>query len=202
MQALFFGLARTNARTKRLRWPMDWLQFISSVVGSLAWPTAVIAIVILLREPLGKLVPLIRTLKYKEWQIDVGQELSAVKESVEANADQPDEQAEEPTPVFRQLALIEPRAAVLSAWAPVELALKDLGLKRGIYKMGMPIYVVADTLSKTGVLDSTTYEALGRLKRIRNEAVHLGHISYDEAISMGELCEWALTRLKGLGAEV
>ncbi|WP_422422736.1 hypothetical protein [Pseudomonas sp. GZD-222] len=181
---------------------MDWLQFFSSVVGSLAWPAAVITLVILLREPLGKLLPLIRTLKYKEWQIDVGQELDAVKVSVEATADQPDERAEEPTPVFRQLAHIEPRAAVLSAWAPVELALKDLGLKHGIYKLGMPIYVVADGLSKAGILDSITYEALGRLKRIRNEAVHLAPISYDEAISMGELCEWALVRLKAAGAQI
>lgn len=181
---------------------MDWLQFVSSIVGSLAWPAAIVAVVALLRDPLGKLVPLIRTLKYKEWQIDVGQELEAVKESVEATADQPDERAEEPTPAFRQLAKIEPRAAVLSAWAPVELALKDLGMKSGVYKLGMPIYLVAESLSKAGVLDDTTYDALGRLKRIRNEAVHLAPISYDEAISMGELCEWALVRLKTMGAVI
>lgn len=181
---------------------MDWLQFVSSVVGSLAWPAAVIAIVVLLRDPLRKLVPLIRTLKYKEWQLDVGQELDAVKESVEATNDQPDERAEEPTPVFLQLAQIEPRAAVLSAWAPVELALKDLAMRHRVNRLGMPIYQVVDSLRKTGVLDPTTHEALGRLMGIRNEAVHLAPISYDEAISMGDLCEWALVKLKALGAQI
>lgn len=56
---------------------MDWLQFVSSVIGALAWPAAVITIIAQLRAPLGKLVPLIRTLKYKDLQIDVGQELEA-----------------------------------------------------------------------------------------------------------------------------
>lgn len=181
---------------------MDWLQFVSSVVGSLAWPAAVIAVIVLLREPLGKLLPLIRTLKYKEWQIDVGQELDAVKESVEATTDQPGIPAEEPTPVFLQLAQIDPRAAVLSAWAPVELALKDLGMKHAIYKVGMPTYLLAESLLKAEVIDYMTYNVLSRLKRIRNEAVHLGAISYEDAISMGEMCEWALVRLKASGAQI
>ncbi|UZM14228.1 DUF4145 domain-containing protein [Pseudomonas kielensis] len=182
---------------------MDWLQFVSSVVSSLAWPAAVIAVVVLLRDPLGKLVPLIRTLKYKEWQIDVGQELAAVKVSLESTDVQTHEEAEEPTPVFRQLALIEPRAAVLSAWAPVELALKDLSRKHhDSFKVGMPIFLVIESLCKEGILDPKTYEVLGRLMRIRNEAVHLAPISYDEAISMGELCEWALARLKAPGAQI
>ncbi|WPN24099.1 hypothetical protein [Pseudomonas marginalis] len=180
---------------------MDWLQFVSSVIGSVAWPIAVITIIALLRAPLGKLVPLIRTLKYKDLQIDVGQELEAVKESVESTADQP-ERKEKPTPEFQQLAKIEPRAAVLSAWAPIELALRDLGVRHNVYKVGMPIYLLAEELSRAGILNNPTYQALRGLMRIRNEAMHLAPISYDEAISMGELCEWALERLKARGAKV
>lgn len=180
---------------------MDWLQFVSSVIGALAWPAAVITIIVLLRAPLGRLVPLIRTLKYKDLQIDVGQELEAVKESVEATADQ-SERKEKPTPAFQQLAKIEPRAAVLSAWAPIELALRDLGVRHNVYKLGMPIYLLAEELSRAGILNSATFQALRGLMRIRNEAMHLAPISYDEAISMGELCEWALERLKAQGAKV
>ncbi len=180
---------------------MDWLQFVSSVIGSIAWPTAVITIISLLRDPLGKLVPLIRTLKYKDLQIDVGQELEAVKESVEATADQP-ERKEKPKPAFQQLAKIEPRAAVLSAWAPIELALRDLGVRHNVYKLGMPIYLLAEELSRADILNNATFQALRGLMRIRNEAMHLAPISYDEAISMGELCEWALERLKAQGAQV
>ncbi|MCF5024701.1 hypothetical protein [Pseudomonas lurida] len=180
---------------------MDWLQFVSSVIGSVAWPTAVITIIALLREPVGKLLPLIRTLKYKDLQIDVGQELEAVKESVEAITDQP-ERKEKPTPAFRQLAKIDPRAAVLSAWVPIELALRDLGTRHDVYKLGMPIYLLAEELSKAGILNGATFQALRGLMRIRNEAMHFAPISYDEAISMGELCEWALERLKAQGAQV
>jgi hypothetical protein len=181
---------------------MDWLQFVSSVVGSLAWPATVIAAVVLLRKPLGKLIPLIRTLKYGELQIDVGMELDAVKESVEATPDQLDLIPEEPTPVFRQLAQIDPRAAVLSAWAPVELALKDLGIRHNVYKVEMPVNQLTHNLANAGVLDDNTHEVISRLRRIRNEAVHLRTISYDQAISMGELCEWAFERLKAKGAQI
>jgi hypothetical protein len=181
---------------------MDWLQFFSSVIESLAWPASMIILVALLREPLGKLVPLIRTFKYKDLQIDVGQELEAVKEKVDESGDQPADSQDEPTPAFRQLALIDPRAAVLSAWVPVELALKDLGLKTGAYKVTMPIFILLQKLNELGTVDDRTCDVLGHLKRIRNQAVHLAPISFDEAISMGEMCEWALQKLKTAGAEI
>ncbi|MDH1696927.1 MULTISPECIES: hypothetical protein [unclassified Pseudomonas] len=182
---------------------MDWLQFISSIVASLAWPVAVITIVALLREPLGKVVPMIRSLKYKGLQIDVGRELEAAKVSAEHTDVQVECMEElEPTPVFRQLASIEPRAAVLSAWSPVELALKDLSMKNGIYKLGMPVYTIHDSLHKAGILDDSLFEVISRLMRVRAQAVHIGPVSFDEAISTGELCEWTLAKLKSLGAEV
>ena len=179
---------------------MDWLQFFASIVGSVAWPAAVVALVFLLREPLGKVVPLIRTLKYKDWQIDVGQELEAAREKVEGNGDQAIAVPEEPTPAIRQLAQIDPRAAALSAWAPVELALKDLGRETGAFQTDVPMSVLIRRLHSQGVVDDSAYQVLERLRRIRNEAVHLSEISFDEAISMGEMCEWALQKLKAFNA--
>ncbi|WP_165976056.1 DUF4145 domain-containing protein [Pseudomonas putida] len=180
---------------------MDWLQFFASIVGSLAWPGAAVASVFMLRTPLGKVVPLIRTLKYKDWQIDVGQELEAAREKVEGNSgDNAIAVPEEPTPAIRQLAQIDPRAAVLSAWAPVELALQELGRETGAYQIGVPLYVLVKRLHGQGVVDDGTYQVLERLRRIRNEAVHLNEISFDEAISMGEMCEWALKKLMVLAA--
>ncbi|MEN5143570.1 DUF4145 domain-containing protein [Pseudomonas juntendi] len=181
---------------------MDWLQFISSITSSLAWPAAVLIMVALLREPLGKVIPLIRTLKYKEWQIDVGHELEAAREKAKENGDPVIDVPVQPTPTVQQIAEIDPRAAVLTTWAPVELGLKDLGLKSGAYKVGVPLYVLIKRLHDQQMFDDKTFEVLQRLSRIRNEAVHLGNISFDEAISMSEMCDWTLMKLKAAGAEI
>lgn len=181
---------------------MDWLQFFASVVSSLAWPLAVVALVFLLREPLGKLVPLIRTLKYKDWQIDVGQELEAAREKVKEKDGPVVNLPVQPTPTVRQLAQIDPRAAVLSTWAPVELGLKDIGIKTGAYRIGTPLYVLIRRLWDQKAIDEKTFEVLQRLVRIRNEAVHLGNINFDEAITMSEMCDWTLQQLKDAGAQI
>ncbi len=179
---------------------MDWLQFFASIAGSLAWPAAVVIIVAMMRKPVAGLIPFVRTLKYKDLQIDLGEQLEAVKEKVEASGQS--KEPEEPQPVYLELARIDPRAAVLSAWVPVELAIKDLAMKRGAMTVGAPIAALTKRLHAAGEFDDTTYEALAKLRAIRNEAAHLMLVSYDEAISMGEMCEWAVGQLKAAGAEV
>ncbi|MNC41976.1 hypothetical protein D3C75_907710 [compost metagenome] len=181
---------------------MDWLQFFASVVTSIAWPTAIVTLAVLLRSPLARLLPLIRTLKYKDLQIDLGEQLEAVKEQVEASSDASSNDPEEPTSTYKDLARIDPRAAVLSAWVPVELALKDLAFKRGLYTLQASPAAMAKRLQEHGLLDQVTYDTLSKLRAIRNEAAHLMLVSYDEAISMGEMCEWAVQKLKSAGAQL
>lgn len=51
---------------------MDWLTFISQVIGALAWPSAVITIFLGLRKPIRDLLPYIQKLKWKEVEIEFG----------------------------------------------------------------------------------------------------------------------------------
>ena len=55
---------------------MDWLQFLSSVVGSLAWPATVLALVVLLRAPVTRVLLTLTRLKYKDLELDFGRELA------------------------------------------------------------------------------------------------------------------------------
>ena len=180
---------------------MDWLQFFASVVGSTAWPLAVVALAFLLRAPLGKLVPLIRTVRYKDLQIDVGHELEAAREKVEESGT-PSIVPEEPTRLILQMAELDPRAAVISAWAPVELGLKDLGMRTGAYTDRSQLYILIRRLRDQGAIDQMTFDVLQRLIKIRNQAVHVGDISFNDAISMSEMCEWTVQVLKRAGAEI
>src|SRR6266702_978293 len=108
---------------------MDWLTFVSSLVHSLAWPGAVVGIVLLLRRSLNKLLPELNRLKYKDLELDFGRQVAQAKAEVEASP------APRQLPEARQLQLgpdteylsalaeISPRAAVLEAWLPLEVAL-------------------------------------------------------------------------------
>jgi hypothetical protein len=59
---------------------MDALTFISEIVKALAWPTAIVVLVSLLKKPIVELVPLMKKLKYKELELEFSQEVMALKE--------------------------------------------------------------------------------------------------------------------------
>lgn len=83
---------------------MDWLQFFSSIVSSIAWPAAAVTLACLMRIPLAKMMLLIRTFKYKDLQIDIGEQLEAVREKVGAEGNTSDAEPQQPPLSFQALA--------------------------------------------------------------------------------------------------
>ncbi|MCE0850372.1 MULTISPECIES: hypothetical protein [Pseudomonas] len=178
---------------------MDWLQFFSSVLSSLAWPVAVIWLAYLLRAPLRKLIPRVRTVKYGEFHVDIGEQLEEVKEKVDAAASKPAETPEDPPISFRALAKADPRAAILSAWIPVEVELNAIAKKNDAkFVIGKPALRQLQALLEKGVLDQLTVETIANLRRIRNSAVHVTEesVSFDDAMAMAEMCQWVTAQLK------
>ena len=182
---------------------MDWLQFFSSIIGSIAWPAAVVVLACLMRNPLAKLIPLIRTLKYKDLQIDIGEQLNAVREQVDAESVVPAEASEEPPSSFKSLAQENPRAAILSAWLPVEKELDELSNKNGLDRRLPPMGQLRD-LYKKRVIDQLTYQTLNNLRRVRNTASHVTstNVDFDDAMNMAEMCQWAIGQLKHINANL
>jgi hypothetical protein len=182
---------------------MDWLQFFSSITNSLAWPTAVVALALLMRNPLAKLIPLIRSLKYKDLQIDIGGQLEAAREQVDAISDTPGSATEEPPSSFKALAQADPRAAILSAWLPVEIELTAIAKKSGA-PVFTPMLKQLKELHDKGILDQLLVDTLMNLRRIRNSAVHVTEesVSFDDAINMAEMCQWAIVQLKDINANL
>ena len=179
---------------------MDWKQFFAAIVVALAWPVATVTLVMLLRSPLAKLIPMVRTLKYKDLHIDLSEELQAAKVVLDAN--KPDEKplpTYAPLPGIIELANIDPRAAVLSAWIYVEKALTDLAKKAGVQTKGTNM-TIANELYVLDAIDELAFTTLQNLRRIRNDAVHLTtrEVTYDEAVAMADMCQWLTHRLKQL----
>jgi hypothetical protein len=40
---------------------MDWLSFVAAIVQALAWPLALVTVILVLRKPLAGLIPLLQS---------------------------------------------------------------------------------------------------------------------------------------------
>lgn len=183
---------------------MDWMQFTSAIVGSLAWPLAVIAVVMLLRTPLSKLLPMVRALKYKELSIDFSEKLDAVKEEI--GADTPGEFIQLPytsAPSITELAQIDPLAAIIGAWVDVELALIELAVSAGMKPTGTPQHI-ASCLHLDDLLSDLEFQTFKDLRELRNKAIHLTalNLSSGEAEEVAGLCKWLAHRIRMTNANL
>ncbi|MNJ61100.1 hypothetical protein D3C77_568710 [compost metagenome] len=100
---------------------------------------------------------------------------------------------------FKALAHSDPRAAILSAWLPVEIELNAIAKKSGAAVFTTLIKQVGQ-LHQQGILDDLLADTLMNLRRIRNTAVHVTeeNVSFDDAINMAAMCQWATVQLKGI----
>lgn len=182
---------------------MDWKQFVASIIASLSWPIAVVLVVALLRASLMGLIPKIRSLKYGDLHIDLGKELDAVKAEISALATDAEAPEAPPPPTTStiELASLSPRAAVLTSWLEVEKEI-DLTLsKHHIFisdsrknDPGLKMRILRDK----NLIDENTMSTFRKLYELRNTAAHLTdvNVGYGDAITMAELCEWLIQKLK------
>ena len=182
---------------------MDWLQFSAAIIAALAWPAAVVILAVMLRSPLAKIIPMVRSLKYKDLHIDLSEQLEAVKEELNAHAplDQPEIPYLAPPSVL-ELAHLDPRAAVFSAWIDVERALMEMASKADISPSGT-LASIANELHVMDALNDFEFETFRNLRRVRNDAVHLTSkdVSYDDAVNMAQMCQWLAHRIRMITAQ-
>ena len=160
----------------------------------------------LLRRPLGELIPLLRELRYKDLQLKFGQKLVKLK----AQADEaeipaapvselPSTGTAEATvrKAMEPIADVSPRAAVSESWREVDHALDDyferLGLPRPRSYQGMRRVLHEEG----GVVNSalTLYE---EMRLLRNQAVHARESEIDpkQALEFANLADRVIASLK------
>jgi hypothetical protein len=187
---------------------MDIWSFLASIMSSLAWPGTIFAIVILLRKPIGELIPLLRNIRYKNLEIDFGRRL----EKLEVQADRAELPSITPTTAppdeypldvdywdtIERLSEVSPRAAISEAWRRVEWSLDDYFQKIGKERPG----------SYQGMLRSIRAQnrhvppamsLLQDLRILRNKAVHAREFDIDSqrAIEFAQLAERIVASLGG-----
>jgi hypothetical protein len=169
---------------------MDWLQFSASVIGSLAWPIAVVVLGTMFREQFKALLAKLRHAKGAGIEVDfaedlkrvvaegeqVKQEALAIPEPLDGMglpAPNAAQQREELYALLRE----RPSALILDSWRDVEKAAHDviaaLGLQGGsTFRRGSAPANWATLLQTQGVLTEEQAALLADLRRLRNKVAH------------------------------
>jgi hypothetical protein len=167
---------------------MSVYNFITQLVASLAWPVTVLICVVLLKPLFATLVPLIRTLKYSDVEIQFGREVAELK--IAAASLQPVNIEATQQPIWEdlvRLASVRPRTAILKAWQQVEATLvrvaknRHLEVAAAVWQMPM---VLGALMFNKGEISPPQYEMLSRLRHLVSDAQHapVDSVNPDDAV--------------------
>lgn len=156
---------------------MDILTFTSSLVEHLAWPTATVVVVLLLRREIKQLLLLVRKLKAgpveAEFERDV---VSLAAKDPLPSSDPRTPPANSPVRLaLFQVAEVSPRAAIMDAWVHVEQAAGQALDRKALYvpeKDASHPSTAIRALIKNGLIDADWISRYFELRDLRNRATH------------------------------
>ncbi|MCU7963992.1 hypothetical protein L5M28_15645 [Shewanella sp. SW32] len=178
---------------------MDYPTLISKLVESLAWPIAVVIICLSLKEGVIKLLPKLKQLKYKEFQLDFDKEIQEVSDKVESAQLPKLESITAHTDLnaakksLFSLCPSYPRAAMLESWILLEAKVGNALQASGIITKGEKLSGQYSPVNSARVLFGDDYpeklKHFDRLRKIRNELAHgiTTEISIDSALAYIEM---------------
>ncbi|WP_428407343.1 hypothetical protein [Hyphococcus sp.] len=151
---------------------MGWLEFIASIVNSLAWPGALVIVFLLLKDHIHKLPDYIKSFRYKDLvEITFQDKVQALKHEAESAG------VELPVPLPSGLAGLldidghKYNSVYLLAWKEIEARLDSLAEKHSLTGP-MPTSRIIYKLSETGVISDADARALNEFREIRDMVVH------------------------------
>ncbi len=153
-----------------------------TIIGTLAWPITTIIVVVLLRKPLSQLLTTLKTLKYKDLELEFEREASRIL--AEAERDLPEPQIEhsrhsEDSGIRYSLGGDDdPAKDILGAWRKFELFLHELAMSNNIGAANN-VRAVVNSLEKQQIIKPEVAEVILNLSALRNRVAH----SREEAVN-------------------
>ena len=194
---------------------MNALEFISSLIDSIAWPAAIIVLVLVLRSPLRKVLQELSGFRFGDFEIDFGPGMKRIGDQAKRIGIEPPKRpisaragtldSSQIIADAIQLAREFPEPAVILAWTAVEHELLQ-GVMRLAISPDYPTYNSSNKnimiLREQGYLDRETCEILDGMRKLRNAAAHPAiagaRILSKEAAEFVVLTEAVTDKLKSL----
>jgi hypothetical protein len=171
---------------------MDWMTFIASIIGSLAWPIAALVIVLIFHDQIKFLLSQIRKIGAGGVNFEIAQRVEAVRdqaEEVEVEQSKttiaPPPDAVTLDPATLELAKNFPEAAVLTAFKELEGVLLQIRAKLPDDKPHRNLKEVMNYLADKKYISESVVSLFNRLREARNTVAH----SSKETITSGEALE-------------
>lgn len=178
----------------------EWLTFIASIIDALAWPSAIVIIVLSLRRAILRRIPGIRELEVGPVKIKLDEALEEVREKAkEVKTDLPalerpsahseagkvevepvslppenaksSSQIEELLLIGEELAKESPEAAILYTWVEVEDAFRRLSERHELNPRS-PLSKNVDLLLRSKIITGEMVSLFKDLRSIRNAVAH------------------------------
>ena len=179
---------------------MDWLTFIAELLKAIAWPAFLFFTALVFRKPIIQLIPALRRLRFKEFEVEFGRELLEAERRVTALPSRPELDRgmvavpERP----RQIATVAPTAAILEAWRDLEAAAADSVASRGFSVAGGAWQLFA-VLQHERILSEAQASVVESLRKLRNKVAHAddGEITEEQALRYLEIAASLAVAIRG-----
>jgi len=179
---------------------LDWRTFIAEVLKAIAWPAFLFFTVLVFRKPLLDLIPALRRLRFKEFELEFGRELLEAERWVTALPVRPEvvRGAGTAPERLRHIATVAPTAAILEAWRDLEAAAADAAARRGFSVAG-GIWQLFAVLQSERILTEAQASAVDSLRRLRNKVAHTddGGITEEQALRYVEIAASLAATIRG-----
>jgi hypothetical protein len=169
---------------------VDWKQFIASVVGSLAWPIAVVVIVHIFKDRLRLLIGHIKKIGAAGVNVELSEKVEEAIDAgevvqVEKGISAPDIAGLDPT--LLQLAKSFPEADLIQSFKELEALILQIRERMPDARPYRNLYEVLKALEKLEFIPSSAIALFQSLREARNAAAHgkgEEELSSSEAINL------------------
>ncbi len=182
---------------------MNWMEFVIQVFDKLAWPFVILICVFSLKRPIAKLIPLAKKLKFKDLEVEFGQELKAISQKAEGAF--PELKYDKKSLLIASANNL-PNSAIIQAWDAVDTAAECLIRAKNInieLDVNTRYKHIESILLKESFINTKQGKLFSELRQLRNRVAHaVGYeIGKVEAVQYIELCFKLVSHLETLACE-
>ena len=158
---------------------MDLLEFLASIVDSLAWPVSTLllawVIVAVFKKPLVELIHRVRKISHGDSVVEMSEQVQQLKVELSESVQQLETESLPPIGISQRDRFTirnDPRALPIEAWLRAESAARQLLLANDVNdEIGSPSEVLR-RLRSENLIRQLEHDSLRTLLSMRNRAVH------------------------------